>query len=202
MAVEPLATVADLATYGIDDSNRDLAEALLASVSDEVRDAAGCPIVKTVSTATFSTEASRRIELPARPVRSVSDVSLNGESLTAGTDYVVRGDCLWRTDGRAWHRYGDIPGELEVTFEHGYDQVPEDIVRMVCMYVAAGIAASKDQFEGHRGLQYRGVDDYREGYLAGSDEVVDEASLTDRTKADLAARFGVRSGPSVIGSVR
>jgi len=201
VALAPLATVAALATYGIDDSDRPLAEALLASVSDEVRDAAGCPIIRTVSTVAFATEASRRIELPARPVRSVMSVTLNGDPLSEGGDYVVRGDCLWRSDGRAWHRYGDIPGELEVAFEHGYDEIPQDIVRMVCMYVAAGIAASKDGFEGHRGKQYMSIDDYREGYLSGSDEVVDAAELTDRTKAGLRARFG-GSGPTVVGSIR
>lgn len=202
MALEPLATVADLVDLGIDTSNTALANFLLDSVSAEVRDAAGVPITLTTSTVEIATEASRRIELPARPVRSVESVQLDGEPLTEGSDYVLRSGCLWRVDGCAWHRYGTVPGLLTVEFTHGYDEAPADVVRMVCMYVAAGINAAADKFAGHRGLQYVSIDDYREGYLSGTDEVVDPASLTERTKRDLRARFGTFAGPTVIGAVR
>lgn len=200
MALEPLATVADLAALGIDTDDADLVDSLLISVSAAVREAAGVPIIRTASTVSLATEASRRIELPGAPIRSVTAVSLDGAPLTEGVDYVVRSGCLWRL-GQPWHRHDEVPSELTVTYEHGFDEVPADIVRTVCLYVAAGINAAKDGFEGHRGLQYMSIDDYREGYLSGTDEVVDPAELTERTKADLRARFG-GSGPLVIGSVR
>lgn len=201
MTLEPLATLADLTALNIDTSNVALADSLLASVSAAVREAAGTPITETTSTVRFATESSRRVELPARPVRSVSSVKLDGEELTEGVDFVVRDGHLWRLGGRPWHDYGQVPRELEVTFTHGYTQVPADIVRTVCVYVAAGIAAAQDGFEGHRGLQYRSIDDVREGFLSGADEVVDPTELTERTKAALRARFGGgRIG--VIGAVR
>ena len=200
--LEPLATVADLAALGIDTTKTALVESLLESVSAEVRDAAGSLITKITSTVSFATESSRRIELPARPVREVSSVSLDGRELVDGVDYVAHSDSLWRLGGTTWHAYGDVPSVLVVTFEHGYDTVPADVVRMVCMYVAAGLAASEDGFSGNRGLQYIGVDDYREGYLAGADEVVDPSELTERTKRNLRARFSAGSGPAVIESIR
>lgn len=202
MAIEPLATVADLADLGISVDDPTLAHSLLASVSADVREAAGSLITVATSTVEIATEASRRVELPARPVRDVSDVELDGAPLVEGVDYVAHSGCLWRLGGRPWHRYGDIPSVLKVTFTHGYDVVPADVVRTVCMYVAAGLAAAKDEFSGNRGLQYVGVDDYREGYLSGSDEVVDPAELTERTKRNLRARFGAFAGPNVIGSQR
>src|SRR5690625_1731221 len=129
MSVDSLATVEDLAALGIEVSDSVLAERLLASVSAEVRDAAGVPITKATSTVSFPTEASRRIELPGYLPRDVTGVSLDGAQLTEGADYVVRAGCLWRVGVAHWHRPGDVSSELTVTYTHGYDTVPEDIVR-------------------------------------------------------------------------
>lgn len=200
MALEPLATVDDLSELGIDTSNAALVDFLLNSVSEEVREAAGVQIARATSTVTIATEASRRIELPGYAPREVTAVSLNDEPLTDGVDYLVRAGSLYRTRG-PWHGRGNIPGELTVTYDHGLDEVPPDIVRTVCLYVAAGINAAADKFAGHRGLQYISIDDYREGYLSGTDEVVDPASLTQRTRDQLRARFG-GAAPVVYGSTR
>jgi len=200
VALAPLATVADLSDLGIDTSNTALVDFLLNSVSEEVREAAGVQITRATSTVTIATEASRRIELPGFAPREVTDVSLDGLSLTEGTDYVVRAGSLYRTCG-PWRHPGDIPGALTVTYVHGLDEVPADIKRTVCLYVAAGINAAEDKFAGHRGLQYVSIDDYREGYLSGTDEVVDPAGLTQRTRDQLRARFG-GSAPVVYGSTR
>lgn len=200
MAFAPLATVADLTALGVDTTNTALVDSLLVSVSEAVREAAGTPITLTTSTVSFSTEPSRRIELPARPVRSVAAVALDGVTLTPETDYVLRDGHLWRVGGM-WHCHGAVPSELTVTFTHGYDACPSDVIRTVCLYVAAGVAAAADGFAGHRGKQYVSVDDYREGYLSGGDEVVDPTELTERTKRDLRARFG-GSGPQVVGTVK
>lgn len=200
MALAPLATVADLAALGIDTTNPALADFLLNSVSAEVRDAAGVQITLATSTVTIATEASRRIELPGYAIRSVASVELDGEPLTEGVDYKFRAGSLYRV-GCPWRRPGEIPSELTVTYDHGFDEVPADIVRTVCLYVAAGINAAAEKFAGHRGLQYVSIDDYREGYLSGTDEVVDPAGLTERTRDNLRARFG-GAGPVVYGSTR
>lgn len=200
MSVEPLASLDDLADLGIEVTDANVAESLLASVSSEVRAAAGVPITRTTSTVLLETYPSRRITLPGAPVRSVESVELDGTPLVEGRDFVVRSGALWRVGRTVWQTIGELPGELEVTYEHGFDVVPGDIVRTVCLYVAAGLNAAEEGFESTRGLQYMSVDDFREGYATGDNEVVDPAGLTDRTKADLAARFG-GAGPVVYRSV-
>lgn len=193
--MDSLATRADLDALGITYSTEALADALLASVSASVRDAAGCPISQQTSTVTIQTEASRRLELPARPVVSVASVSIDGEEIT---DWVLRGSSLWREV--TWQQQGAVPSEVEVTFTHGYATVPADIVTMVCMLTAAGLKASEDGFAGHRGASSFGVDDYRESYATGEDEIVDPTELPERTAKKLRKRFTGRS--VVSGGVR
>jgi hypothetical protein len=195
VALEPLAAEADLTARGIDTSNTDQTDALLAAASAAVRGAAGSAITRDTSTVTFWTEASRRVELPAKPVNSVASVTLDGVTVT---DYVVRGSSLWRS--HPWHQYGQVPGQLVVEFEHGYDEVPADIVDLVCSLVAAGQAAAADGYDPKRGVAYERGDDYGYGMATGSDEVVSPMELPAKTRAWLRRRFG--SGASVVGSVR
>jgi len=201
VSVDSLATVDDLTNLGIEVTDANLAELLLASVSDEIRATAGVPITAVTSTISFPTEASRRIELPGHLPRDVENVRLDGVDLAEDRDYVVRGGSLWRVGCPHWHKPGTPPSELTVTYTHGYDQVPADLVRMVCMYVAAGLNAARDGFSTPRGLQYVRIDDYSEGYATGDQEVVDPSALTERTKQHLRARFG-GAAPVVYGSVR
>lgn len=198
MAYEPLATAADLSARGIDTTNTLAVEALLDAASAAVREAAGCPISEQTSTVTLWTEASRRIELPARPVSSVATVVLDGETLTVEDDYVLRGSSLWRTC--QWQAQGDIPSELVVTFTHGYTEVPADIVDLVCNLVGAGMASVDEGYATHAGKQYESIDDYRVGYTTGSDAVSSVMELPERTVKSLRARFGTTS--VVVGTVR
>lgn len=191
-----LATVEDLTARGIDTTNEELAQTLLDSVSDAVRDAAGSPIAKTTSTITLLTEPSRRIELPVRPVHAVTSVKLDGILLA---DCFLRGTSLWRET--PWQERGEIPHELTVTVEHGYDPVPEDVVNLICMFVAAGLASAEGGFEGHRGVQSVRLDDFSETYFGGVAELVDPTEIPDRTKAALRKRFGA-SGSVVMGGAR
>lgn len=185
MALEPLATLADLTELGIAITPAPLVDSLLTSVSAEIREAAGVMIgPKSTSTIKLTGGRERYLAIPATPVRSVSLVLLDGAAVSD-----------WRlTDGRLWRACGwasdEGPSEVTVTLEHGLDEVPADIVRLACMLVAAGLAASTDGFEGHRGKQYTSIDDYREGYLSGAEEVVDPAEIPDRTRAMLRRRFG------------
>lgn len=195
MALTPLAAVADLTARGIDTSDTDRINALLASASSAVRDAAGSAISRETSTVTLWTEASRRIELPARPVASVASVTLDG---VAVTDYRLRGSALWRDC--YWQLPHDTPGELEVTFTHGYATVPADIVDLVCSLVAAGLAAAEEAYDPKRGKSYERIDDYQYGMQTGGDELVSPMELPERTRAWLRSRFG--TGSTVMGTVR
>ncbi len=77
--MDTLATVKDLDSYGIEYADEKLAGKLLESVSAAVRDAAGCPITRGEYTVTIPGETSRRLDLPMRPVISVSRVLMDGE---------------------------------------------------------------------------------------------------------------------------
>lgn len=183
MALDPLATVADLSAYSVDTTNMALVTALLASVSEAVREAAGSPISSVTSTITLTGSRERWLALPGGPVTAVTAVSLDGEPVA---DWRLRDGRLWRRCG--WQGWCE-PSEVDVTYTHGLAVVPADIVRLVCMYVAAGVAQGGSGYDS-RNKAYERIDDYQVGFLQGGDEVVDHTELTQRTKDDLAARFG------------
>lgn len=191
-----LATTDDLTVRGISFPSVSRAEALLESVSAAIRDAAGCQISEQTSTITMWTEPSRRIELPSRPVTSVTSVLLDGAEIT---DWKLRGSSLWREI--PWQCRGAIPSELTVTFTHGYTTVPEDIVHLTCMLTAAALNAATDGFAGHRGLSGETIDDYQASYTTGADEVIDPIELPQRTRDMLRRRFS-GGGAVVMGGVR
>ncbi|PZF98256.1 hypothetical protein [Micromonospora deserti] len=185
MALPNLATDADLTARGIDTSDATLIAALLASASAAVRDAAGVPITLTTATVTLNTVPGRRLRLPAVPVRSVAAVLLDGVAIT---DWKLRGNSLWRAC--RWQKPCDIPAEVTVTFTAGLDEVPADIVDMVCNLVGAGVAHAADGYEANTGKESEAIDDYRVAYAQGPDAPVSPMELPEGTKESLAARFG------------
>lgn len=185
MTLAPLITAADLTVRGIDTSDAGTTAADIASASDAIRDAAGCAITRQTSTVTFTAEASRRIELPARPVVSVDQVLLDGVLVT---DWTLVGGSLWREDG--WGTPGNVPSALTVTFTYGWSDLPADIVDLACSLVAG---AQRERADGaHRGIAYERVDDYQVGFVQ-TDERVTAFELPDRTRAMLRRRFGATS---------
>ncbi|MCZ2261581.1 hypothetical protein [Isoptericola sp. QY 916] len=195
MALPPLASTDDLEARGIDTTPESRVAALLDAASAAIRHAAGCAVTRQTSTVTLWTEPSRRIELPAKPVHSVSSVVLDGEPVT---DYKLRGSGLW-LDGY-WQMPGDIPGELEVTFDSGYDEVPADVVDLCCSLVAGGLASAEDGYDPKRGMGYERIDDYQYGMATGDDEVVSVMELPASTRDWLRGRFA--GGAAVVGTVR
>jgi len=196
VARAPLATVADLSAYTTVPSDKvDLADRLLASVSAAVREAAESTITRETSTITLWTEASRRIELPGGPVRSVDSVTLDGAPVT---DWVLRGSSLWRE--APWQRYGDMPHELVVTYDHGLDEAPEDVVQLVCMLVSAGLAVD-GEFGEDRGLASERIDDWQRSLTQGDAEIIDPTELPARTRDMLRDRFG-GGRVRVVGTIR
>src|SRR5690625_144396 len=159
--MQPLATVDDLAGRGISTEPRALAESLLESVSASVRDAAGSPISLHTSTFTLSGTPSPWLSLHVYAPRDPSEVTIDGVEVT---DFKLIDGNLWRRGG--WVVSHD-PSHVSVTLEHGLDQVPADIVNMVCMFVAAGMTEAKSNFQKPRGRQYMSLDDYREGFATG-----------------------------------
>lgn len=99
--------------------------------------------------------------LPQRPVVSVSQVRVNSLILQ---DWVLSGDRLIRTGG--WRRlpgtttYPD-PGLVEVTYTHGWTEVPDDI-RAVCLDLASMTVANPGW------LREVSIDDYRRVFASES----------------------------------
>ncbi len=183
----PLATMNDLDSYHVGYKGQEkLAEKLLQSVSASIRSAAGQPISSGTYTVTIPSEASRKLDLPTRPVTGVSSVTLDGEAIK---DWTLLGNVLYREG--MWHTPGQVPVPVTVTFTAGYNPVPEDIVRLVCSFVSAGLVQDEAGGPGaHRDMAYERIDDAQVGYRQGTDEVVDATELPKATKDALRARFG------------
>lgn len=195
-----LATIADLTARGIvvDPSETAIVQEYLDEASAIVRDAAGCLISKTTGTIKLQGDTDRWLRLPGPPVESVSAVTIDD---VAVTDFKVRGDSLWRECG--WQRVGWhcslIPSEIAVTYTHGYDPVPDDIIGLVCRLAAQALVAYRNAGGdgataiGTRPAQSERIGDYSITYSGGS---TNEAAgtgtmaLNDWQREKLAARFG------------
>lgn len=188
MALDPLATVADLVALGltVDDTETPIVERYLAVASTAVRQAAGSPISQTTSTVTLEGEADQRLRLPGPPITAVTDVKLDG---TAVTDWRLRSDRLWRFGG--WTGF-DGPSEVEVTQTHGLPEVPADIVDLVGRLVAGALASYRADDDGASlGTQVvtsERIGDYAVTY--GGDGLATDMELPAYLRDRLAARFG------------
>lgn len=197
MALDPLATLPDLAARGltVDSSETAIAGVYLDVASTSVREAAGTPISQTTSTITLEGEAGQRLRLPGPPISAVSVVELDG---TVVTDWRLRSDRLWRADGWTGH---DGPSEVEVTYTHGLPAVPADIVDLVCRMVAAALVAYRAEDDGSGLAADRSVTSERIGDYAvtyGADGRVTEMELAQHWRERLEARFG--GGASLLRS--
>lgn len=185
--MDPLATLDDLKAYRIDYDDDQLAQRLLESVSASIRDAAGSPISWGEWTFTIPSEQSRKLDLPIRPVHQVATVLVDGQPVE---DWRLFGNALYRP--RPWGAYGQIPVPVTITCTAGYKPIPEDIVRLACSYVAAGLHQQAEGGPGaNKGVAYRRIDDYQIGYVqTDTADQVDVMELTPATKRSLRARFG------------
>lgn len=181
--MQPLAAIDDLENRGIAVEPRVLTESLLDSVSAAVRDAAGSPISLEESTITLSGTPSQWLPLNVYAPREPSAVVVDGVEVT---DFKLIDDQLWRRGG--WVVRSE-PSQVTLTLEHGLDRVPADIVNMVCMFVAAGMAEAASGFSKPRGRQYISLDDYREGFATGEREIIDPTELPERVQNALRKRF-------------
>lgn len=162
--LEPLASAADAADYGITVTAAGLARAS-ARIRGHVRQRI------TYGTSTVTLPASDR-RLPERPVVSVeSVVSEDGTALVAGTDYELVGDRIdtARTD------------RLTVTYTHGLGTLPDDLVELVCT-VAARMGGMPAELQA--GVQQQGAGPFQQTY--GWDAYKAASGLTEGEKQVLA----------------
>lgn len=197
MALDPLATVADLEARGltIEPAETAVVETFLAEASAAVREAAGVPISQTTSTVALEgPDNSQWLTLPGPPIQSVSAVAIDGESVT---DWKLRSHQLWRAAG--WQT-GSEPSEVTVTQLHGLPEVPADLVGLVCRIAAAVLVRYRAQPDGEglaaRDVRAERIGDYSVTY--GDSGRITEIELPDYLREQLAARFG--GGVTVVRS--
>ena len=179
--MDPLATPEDVERLGVDINDISLVAFLLESVSDAVRDAAGTPITVVEVELVLPGQWDQSILLPGAPIQAVSEVALNGDPVT---DWKLRGNRLWRPQG--WGAAGD---DISITYTYGVATPPKDIVKLVATFVAAGINEAAVGVASNRNLAYTSIDDWREGYRQGDNEVVDLTEIPERTRRMLRERF-------------
>lgn len=147
--MDPLATTDDLsARLGrtLTDDEVTQAEALLAGASARVRTYTGLDFTTATDDVAQVRVRNGIARLPKRPVTAVSGVvDLNDQSLehTWLNDDRVRMspliDSPWVYE--PWRN--PIP-EVRVTYSHGYDTVPDDVVDIVCSMAARSMARGPD----------------------------------------------------------
>lgn len=195
MALAPLAVEADLLARGVTIPSGVDPAASLAAASDAIRDAAGSAITLVETTLELPGSREQWLVVPLQPLRTVTAVRIDGDLIPA-TDWKIVGGALWRSCG--WQSRCSIPSVVSLDLTAGLDEAPADIVDLCCSLAAASLAAIEDGYDPQRGLMNFSVDDYREGYAKGEDEVINPLDLPDRTRRWLRDRFGTSVG--VVGT--
>lgn len=88
-------------------------------------------------TAVVEGSALRRLVLGERPVTAVTSVSLDGEVVT--DHRWTRSGALWREGG-----WGGPDREVEVTYSHGYSELPADLAG-ACLTASARMVSNPEQ---------------------------------------------------------
>jgi len=195
VALNDLATVADLTARGIDGTALGAPE-FLAAAQTAVRDAAGVPITRETFTATVAGWPGEWLPLPGQPVTVVTDVLID---TTPVSDWKLVGGELWRPSG--WELRCGEPANVTATITGGLVVVPEDIVDMVCALVGMALAkAAAGDYASRGDLTQLRIDDYSEGYgnYSGAARLAGPLELPPATRNRLRARFG--GGTSLLRS--
>lgn len=132
MPLDPLATVSDLQSrlpQTLSPEDQDRAEVLLRDASARVRrEAGGQEISARESTARLAV-CCGLVTLPQYPVTAVGSVqTVDGDDV----------DVTW--DGSLLTVYAAGGTYVDVTYTHGYDPVPDDIVALVCQIAGRALS--------------------------------------------------------------
>ncbi|ADE43453.1 head-tail adaptor [Streptomyces phage phiSASD1] len=189
MALAPLATVADLEARGVTVAAEEAVflAATLDSASTVVREAAGSPISEATSTVELEGETGSRLRLPGLPVRSVSEVLLDGVPVTG---WRLRSGALWREAG--WS-HGCGPSAVSVTYVHGLPEVPADIVDLVCRMAGQALLSFRENEDALSALADKPLAQERIGDWSATYAFAPEFSvmeIPEKMRRRLAARFG------------
>jgi hypothetical protein len=146
----PLATPADLAARMSGTFDATAVDAALTDASATVRAHAGQVFTRVTTTDLFKVRCDGIIRLPQRPVNDVIEVTAEAQPI----------EFTWYGDDRL----GVAPAFLYVSVEsdHGYDQIPDDVVAVTCNVAARALASPPED----AGLVSRSITNYSESFGA------------------------------------
>lgn len=194
MALPPLATAVDLESAGATGTDAAL-EMALRRASARVRRYTRQDITFVANETITIPGGERVLWLPqyplvvdaANPLTVVEVADFSGVEWTAieDRDYSRIGNELtrgypWQAPNRLmgwpWNRAAGIWGpKVRVTYSHGYDEIPDDIVDVVVDLATMNLANPEN-------LRQVGIDDYQRTYAS---ETIGSARLTKQHKEDL-----------------
>lgn len=139
---------------------------LLADASAAVRLRAGQQFTAGTSTQVLPIGPSRKVRLPQRPVTAIdevvdpeTDVALTYIWWDQSETIEVRPNVIDAWSFEPFHTNRLV---AKVTYQHGYDVIPSDIVAVVCQIAARALGRPADQ----SGITQENIDGY--GYSIGS----------------------------------
>lgn len=147
--MEPLATPADLAARTGGGTDPAHVEAALTDASATVRAHAGQMFTRMITTDLLKV-CRGTVRLPQRPVHDVIEVVAEGDAIAFGWhggDRITVNPCLFYVD---------------VTTDHGYDVIPDDIIAVTCNVAARALASPPED----AGLVSRNITNYSESFGA------------------------------------
>lgn len=147
----------------------DMITIAVAAASNILRRLANGQTISQLSeTITLDGHGVRTIYLPEQPVTDVSAVSVDGTDWVECTDYAVdlpTGSVIAKAAQNYRFPYG--PGRIQITYTHGYETVPDDVVQVVYRIARRlitspdGAHISEESLGGYRVSYYdRGATEY------------------------------------------
>lgn len=211
---DQLATPSDLASLLQSDVDTSTATLLIEMATAIVQQACGGQrIVEVVGDiATLGGYSDSWLDLPQIPVTAVTTVVLDGTTLTAGTDYKLVGNRIWRRYGwqanlgypwdwqyvRSWPSAMipagypvQEPSAVVVTNTHGYATGSQDLQ----LARSAVLSLAKAGYSNPSGATSESIDDYS----ASFDAMASRMEAAPYLKAALAKKYGRRAGLIRIG---
>lgn len=152
----------------------------LLDASGTLRDVIRQPLTPATTTLPVPWNASGYFLIPLNPVTSVLSVS-NAAGVVDPSLYTVQGQRLY-VDPSVIDCDGLGEPQLTVTVQHGWDPIPREIQRWVCVLAAAQLAAvARGNLGNNGGVTSVAVDDGKVTYEKAADQI--PAAVRDRLRA-------------------
>lgn len=156
---DQLVTPSELASFLQQDVDTATATLLIEMATGKVQAAAGQRLIEATSTFLIDVDVCSPwtpwLELPQRPVQSVTSVEIDGEAVT---DWYLRSQRLWRLNG--WNVNASAPSQVTVVATCGYPSGAQylQLARDMCLALAGA------GYGNPSGASTEQIDDYRVSY--------------------------------------